>query len=88
MIIPADDLRRRIETLREEWKAKNLTWIISGFAPALLYRVAEPEKFKKLVDDNRVASAKIVGIEHETSLMWQIDVDTERRLAPPDLIAA
>jgi len=86
--IPADMLRDKIASCRKEWEKKNKTWIISGLAPTMLYRVAEPEKFKNLVDSNRIASAKIIGIEHETSLMWQPQVIALRDGMAPDLVAA
>jgi hypothetical protein len=72
----------------EKCKAKNSAWIIAGFCPTLLYRAAEPEKFKKMVLDNRIASAKIIGIDYEISLMWQNQVDALRAGASADLVAA
>lgn len=88
VFIPADRLREKIAQCRKEWERKNKTWIISGSCPSLLYRCAEPEKFKTLVRDNKIASAKIVGIEYETSLMWQPQVNALRKGVSPDLVAA
>jgi len=86
--IPAPRLREAIEAFRKRCEKKNTSWIISGSAPSAFYRCAEPEKFKKLVEDNRIASAKIIGIEYETSLMWQPQVDALRMGVSPDLVAA
>lgn len=86
--IPADMLKQKIAACRKQWEKKNKTWIISGSAPAMLYRAAKPEKFKNLVESNRIASAKIIGIEYETSLMWQPQVDMLRAGVAPDLVAA
>jgi len=86
--IPADLLRGKIESFRGRCKEKNPTWIHSGFAPTLLYRVARPEKFKQLVLDNKIASAKLVNVEFEINLMWQPQVDALRGGVSPDLVAS
>ena len=86
--IPADKLREYIEQCKTEWRDKNKAWIISGAFPTVLYRAAEPEKFKGLVLDNKIASAKLVGIEYDASLMWQPQLDMLRMGKSPDLVAA
>jgi hypothetical protein len=71
----------------EEFKAdceRKPEWKIYGFAPTLLYRAAEPDKFRALVDDNRIPSAKIIGTAFDTNLMWQPDLDAQRQ---GDLVA-
>lgn len=83
--IPADLIREAIEAWRARCKAKNPVWIISGFIPAVFYRAAEPEKFKAMVKDNQIASAKLVGTEYETTLMWQPQVNAVRQGLMPDL---
>jgi len=86
--IPADRLRDRIEDFREECEGKNKAWIISAFAPTAFYRAAEEERFRQLVLDNKIPSAKLVAIEFEVSLMWQPQVDSLRGGVSPDLVAA
>jgi len=86
--IPAEKLREFIGKCRSKWEIKNKAWIVSGFFPAVLYRAAQPEKFKGYVLDNRIASAKLVGVEYETSLMWQPQVNMLRAGKSADLVAA
>lgn len=76
-----------IRQMVEEFKAdceRKPEWKIYGFAPTLLYRAAEPDKFRALVDDNRIPSAKIIGTAFDTNLMWQPDLDAQRQ---GDLVA-
>lgn len=88
MIIPGPLLRDRIRELKVEWKAKNPAWIVSGSAPAVFYRASKPEVFKEMVLDNKIASAKIIGTEYETSIMWQPQVNALRAGLSPDLALA
>lgn len=83
--INAPDMRKGIEDWVAECKAKNPTWTTSGFVPALLYRAAKPDKFKLLVDNNQVASAKITGVDYDTNLMWQPQVEAIRSGVNPEL---
>ena len=85
MIIPAPLLRNRINELRAEWKIKNPAWIVSGSVPSVFYRASKPEKFKEMVLDNKIASAKIIGTEYEASIMWQPQVNALRQGIIPDL---
>ena len=68
-----------------EWKSE---WVVSGFLPTLIYRAAEPEKFKKMILDNKIASAKIIGVNYDISLMWQPQIESLRQGKLPDLVAA
>jgi len=79
-------LRNRVNDFWADCKRKP-EWLISGFTPTLIYRAAEPEKFKKLVLDNRIASAKIVGVDYEISLMWQPQLDALNRGISPDIVS-
>jgi len=85
--IPAPKIREAVDLWRARCKAKNPAWIISGLAPTVFYRAAKPEAFKTLIKDNRIASAKIIGTEYETSLMWQPQIDALRQGMLPDLAA-
>jgi len=84
--IPAPKLREYIKGCRDEWHEKNKTWLIAGCFPSVLFRAAEPVKFKNYVLDNRIASAKIIGIDLDNSLMWQPQVNALRKGVSPDLI--
>lgn len=81
----------KLSSLVEEFKrdcGRMPEWRIYGFAPTLLYRTAEPDKFRAMVDDNRIPSAKIIGTEIDTNLMWQPQVQALKEGLSPDLIAA
>ncbi len=86
--IPADKLRGFITECRREWERKNRAWIIAGSFPTTLLRAGKPEKLQKYILDNQIASAKLIGIEYETSLMWQPQVDSLRAGLPADLVGA
>ncbi len=61
-------------------------WKIYGFAPTLLFRAAQPEKFRALVDDNRIPSAKIIGTEIDVNLMWQPQLESLRAGEQPEYV--
>ena len=88
MIIPGPLLRDRIGELKVEWKSKNPAWIVSGSVPSVFYRASKPEKFKEMVLDNKIASAKIIGTEYESSIMWQPQVNALRAGVSPDLVVS
>jgi len=85
--IPADSLREDIKAFREDCEEKNKAWIISGLFPTTLYRAAEPDKFRQYVLDNKIASAKLIGVEIDASLIWQPQVQAIRRGESLDLVA-
>ena len=85
--IPADSLREDIKAFRADCKEKNKAWVISGLYPTTFYRAAAPDKFKKFVLDNKIASAKLMGIEIDASLIWQPQVEAMRRGTSADLVA-
>jgi Fe-S-cluster containining protein len=76
-------IRQMVQEFKDDCDRKP-EWKIYGFAPTLLYRAAEPDKFRALVDNNRVPSAKIIGTAFDTNLMWQPDLDAQRQ---GDLVA-
>lgn len=82
----ATELRKLVHTFKEKHGSRKPEWVIRGFVPALLYRAAEPARFRAYVDDNRIASAKIIGSEMDTSLMWQPQVDALRSGVSPDFV--
>ena len=80
-------LRDAVNAFWDDCKQRKPEWAISGFIPTLLYRAAEPDKFKKMVLDNQVASAKIIGIDYEVNLMWQPQLEALRQGVSPDLVS-
>lgn len=85
--VDGDTIPTAIRAFRERCAAKNKTWVTSGLVPTVLYRVAEPDRFKRLVLDNCIPSAKLVGTDFETSLMWQPQMEALRQGVSPDLVA-
>lgn len=71
----------------KDYCQKKPEWTIRSFAPTLLFRAAEPEKFRSYVDDNRIPSCKIIGSAIDVSLMWQPQLDALRQGVAPDVVA-
>lgn len=67
--IDNQQLEQLVKALLDELSDKE--WAVSGWLPAIIYREACPEKYKALVADNKVASAKLIGITKEYGLLWQ-----------------
>lgn len=87
LVINSNQMVSAVEAFKQDCGRKP-EWRIYGFAPTLLFRAAEPDKFRAMVDDNRIPSAKIIGTEIDINLMWQPEVDAIRRGVDPDLVAA
>jgi Fe-S-cluster containining protein len=85
--VNSPQIKQRLDDFMEDCKRKP-EWLVGGFVPTLLYRAAEPEKFKKLILDNRIPSARIVGVEYEVSLYWQPQIEALRAGVSPDLVSA
>ncbi len=77
------DIRPAVELWKRECKLRDSSWMTYGLAPTLIMKASNPDQLKKLVEDNRIASAKLVGIDIDTSLLWQPQVDDlVRKLIP------
>jgi Fe-S-cluster containining protein len=84
-VIDSTEIRKVVQGFKDHC-SRYPEWTIRGFAPAILYRAAFPDKFHGLVDDNRIASAKVIGTEMDFALMWQPDVDAMRQGHSKDAI--
>ena len=69
-------LRKRIDDFHLWAKNKNPDWVTSGFLPTMLYRQGREKDFRELILDNKIASAKLVGTNYETTKVWEFEVDT------------
>ncbi len=49
-----------------------------GLIPTMVFRELARERFRRLVADNRIASAKLIGSDVNTALYWQDQVDAIR----------
>lgn len=86
-IIESSELRWLVQEFKERCSKRQPEWTIRAFTAAALFRAARPEKFRAYVDDNRIASAKIIGTEIDFTLMWQPQLDALRAGKSPDLVA-
>ena len=78
--------------LRETWEdfkklagRKNPEWLTSGFFPTMLYRAARNKEFYNLIKDNKIATAKVIGINVDNTIMWDTQVQAMQRGEFPDL---
>jgi len=85
--IQAPELKQDVDAFRAWLKRNHQPWVVSGFLPTLIYRAAEEKKFRGLVRDNRIASAKIIGVDIDTTLMWQPQLEKLQLGVMPDLVA-
>jgi Fe-S-cluster containining protein len=70
-------------TFTRNCELKNPQWVIHGFVPSLLFRAAKPDKFRAYIADNKIASAKLIGMNMNIDLLWQNQVDDLRRGVSP-----
>ena len=77
----SQQLQQEVKTLLAELPDKE--WATSGWLPAIIYREACPDKYKALVADNKVASAKLIGVTQDYGLLWQEQMEAmwRRQLA-------
>lgn len=85
-IIDSRGVKNLLNEFREEITLKNPGWIKSGFAPTMLFRSAYPAKLGKYVAENRIASAKLIGVDFSIDLLWQNQVNAQRAGAPMESI--
>lgn len=88
MYMKCPELRADIEALWKEAKEINPRFIIQGFMPTMLFRAGREAKFYELAYDNKIASAKIVGTDIDSTLLWQEQYDALRKGVLPDLVIA
>lgn len=54
-------------------------WTTMGWLPTVIYREACPDKYRALVADNRIASAKLIGLTEDYTLLWQEQIQAQWR---------
>lgn len=81
------DLQADIKRLWKSAKEINPNFVVYGFVPTMLYRAARETEFYAMVQDNKIASAKIVGTDLDTTLLWQEQQDSIRKGELPDMVA-
>jgi len=88
-IIDSRGVQPLVKEFHKRCKEKEPAWIKSGFTPTLLFRAARPALFREYVMDNKIASAKLMGMSLDVDLMWQPQLDALRRgKSPIEIIQA
>ncbi|MDP2662954.1 MAG: YkgJ family cysteine cluster protein [Dehalococcoidia bacterium] len=84
MVVDGQPIRQMWEDFRRDAKAENPEWTRSGLAPSMLLRAAREGEFREMAD--RVPSAKLIGLDVDTSLMWQPQLDALKKGVSPDMV--
>jgi Fe-S-cluster containining protein len=80
------EVRPLVTEFFNDCKTRQPVWATRCFVPTVIFRAASPKKFREYVADNKIASAKIMGMDIDTSLMWQPQLDGLRAGVSPDII--
>jgi Fe-S-cluster containining protein len=87
MYIQSPELYNDIQRFKKHYKETRSDWTTFGFLPTLLYRAAKEKEFKLLVESNQIATAKLVGTDIDTTLMWEPQAEALWAGYSPDLVA-
>lgn len=71
--LPLPELKKLIndyfQTLPDE------DWKVTGYLPVAIFKLLKPEKYRAYIADNRIASAKLIGLPHQyPGVLWQEDL--------------
>jgi len=83
-VIKSDGVRKLVVEFRERAKSRNPGFVISGYIPTLMVRAASPDKLKALIADNKIPSAKLIGVDINLDLLWQPQLDALRAGVGPN----
>lgn len=72
---PGQLIRAAVEGFVARIKARNPDWATHGFLPAMIFRQAREREFRGMIDDNLIASAKLVGTDYSIQALWQEQVE-------------
>ncbi|MDD5413059.1 MAG: YkgJ family cysteine cluster protein [Methylobacter sp.] len=87
-IVNCDNLQKDWRLLWKACKEAKAGWVVSGFAPAMILRAGNEPRFRALADSNQIATAKIIGGDLDTNLMWQYQADRLDAGESPDLVVS
>jgi Fe-S-cluster containining protein len=88
MYMQGGALHDDIHNFKEKYKKTRPDWVTFGFFPTLLYRCAKEKEFRRMVEDNRIATAKLIGTQLDTTLMWQPQIEAMQAGASADMLSA
>jgi Fe-S-cluster containining protein len=78
MIIDSSQVEPLVKEFFSNCKSKQAEWVVRGFTPAMLLRAAKPQKMKEYIENNKIASAKLIGVDFNVDLMWQPQLEALR----------
>lgn len=84
--INTPNLMKDIKDFKLRYRDVHPEWVTFSFLPTLIYRAAEEKKFHEMVENNRIATAKMIGTQVDTSLMWQWQIEKLQQGVSPDLV--
>lgn len=64
-------IRQEVECFIKTVGGRNPDGVKMGLMPTMLFRQAREKEFRGLIEDNRIASAKLVGTSFSTQALWQ-----------------
>ncbi|MDD5702757.1 MAG: YkgJ family cysteine cluster protein [Dehalococcoidales bacterium] len=85
-VISSRGVRPLVDEFYESCKKRQPVWAIRCFVPTVIFRAASPKKFQEYIAENKIASAKLIGMDIDTSLMWQAQLDQLRQGKTPDQV--
>jgi Fe-S-cluster containining protein len=85
LVVSSDGLRKDWEDFKLSTGFRNPEWMKSGLLPTMIYRAARNADFYRLIKENRIASAKIIGMNIDMNIMWQPQVDAIEKGMDPEL---
>lgn len=88
LYLKCPELKDHIAKFKEFCREVEPRFILYGFVPTMIYRAGREVDFYRLVQDNRIASAKIVGDDIDKDILWQEQHDALKRGVMPDIVAA
>ena len=51
-------------------------WRVVGFLPAIIFKQLKPDKYRAYIEDNKIASAKLVGLPMQfPGMLWQEEME-------------
>ena len=74
MLVPVEArnvIKAEVDSFLAYIKERNPDWLKQGFLPAMIFRQARESEFRDLIADNKIASAKLVGIDYSVQALWQ-----------------
>jgi len=78
-IIENHDARMMVKDFYDDCRNRQPVWAIRTLLPTAIFRAASPKKFREYVEEKKIASAKLLGMDVDTSLMWQAQLDHLRK---------